>query len=89
MKNPFRTQFDTEIDRVIEIMSKMNPALKEYKDVAEAVKLLSEARSKKNAFPLDPDVLVSAGLNLIGVILILQYENLHVVTSRAMNYLKK
>lgn len=47
---------------------------------------LKENNSKKS---VSPDVLVNAGANLIGILAILQYERVHVITSKALSFVMK
>lgn len=81
--------FDKEVDRILELMSGMNPADDEYARSVSSLKILCEARSKKAAFPIDPETIVTALANLLGIVLILKHEQFNVVTSRAIAFIKK
>ena len=81
--------FDTEVDRILALMSKMDPSHDNYKLAAESLKTLCEARAKKPAFPIEPEALIAAASSLLGIVLILQYERLHVVTTRAVGFIRK
>jgi hypothetical protein len=81
--------FDKEVDRILGLMSEMDPSHDDYTRTAESLKTVCEARAKKPGFPVDPEVLITATVNLIGIMLILQHERLHVVTSRAISFVRK
>lgn len=81
--------FDKEVNRIISLMSEMDPTHDDYAKAANSLKTVCEARAKKPAFPVDLEVLVTAGVNLLGIVLILQHERLHVVTSRAIGFIRK
>jgi hypothetical protein len=81
--------FDTEVDRILGLMSVMDPTSDEYSKAADSLKTVCEARSKKPSFPVDPEVVIAAAVNLVGIVLILQHERLNVVTSRAISFVRK
>lgn len=60
---------------------------------AQAVKTLMEARIADTAVRrspiIDPNVLVSAGASLLGIIAILGFEKANVVTSKAVGFVVK
>lgn len=60
---------------------------------AQALKTLMEARTADKAAKsspiIDPNVLVSAGASLLGIIAILGFEKANVVTSKAVSFVPK
>lgn len=81
--------FDAEVDRLLDLMSNMEPSTDDYKKVVESLKTLCEARSKKPALIIEPETVVTALSSLLGIVLILQHERLNVVTSRAISFVRK
>lgn len=79
--------FDDEVNRVLTIMSTMQPESKEYRSAAEALSMVCEARKVKPTPPVSPDVVVSVVANLIGIVLILKHEDLNVITSKAVSFI--
>lgn len=75
-----------EIDRVIETMKTMSPGSKEYKQAAENVRVLIETA---NMSKISKDALLAAGVNIVGILLVLNFERLGVVTSKAFSMLRK
>lgn len=80
---------DKEVDRVLSVMKGMDPKDEDYATVVQNLKVLCEARSKKAAFPIEPEAILNAAASILGIVLILQYERLHVVTTRAINFVRK
>lgn len=90
MKNIFSsTEFDGEIERVIVHLRDLDPSSDGYKKASEALKNLSEARSKRAASLIDSNGAFGLLSNILGIVLILNYEQLHTVTSRAFQLVKK
>lgn len=81
--------FDKEVNRVLEHMRFMDPSSEEYRKAAESLKILCEARGKKRSFPIDPEVAVTLAVGFVEVLLILNHERLYVITSKAMNRIRK
>ena len=77
-----------EVNRVVGYLSKQDPNTEEYTHAAQNLKTLCEARSKKQASLIEPEILISAGMNLLGVVLILRHEQFNVITSKAMNFIR-
>lgn len=83
------TNLEIEIDRLFYKLQDLNPTDKDYDTTAEQlVKLykLKEVDSKKF---VSPDAMAAAVTNLAGIILILNYEHAHVLTSKAASFVMK
>lgn len=50
---------------------------------------LNELKKTNTSAPISKDVLVTAGANLAGILLILNHERAHVVTSKALAFVMK
>jgi len=77
-----------EVDRVVEFLSRQDPDSESYTNAVQNLRILCEARAKKAASIIDPEVLVSAGVNLLGIVLILRHEQFNVVASKAMTFIR-
>lgn len=77
-----------EVDRVVLFLSGEDPDSESYTHAVQNLKTLCEARAKKAASPIDPEILISAGVNLLGIILILRHEQFNVVTTKAMSFIR-
>jgi len=77
-----------EVDRVVDILSRIEPTSDEYSKGIQNLKVLCEARAKKPASWVEAEVLVSVLSNLLGIVLILRHEQFNVVTSKALNFIR-
>lgn len=79
---------DEEIIRLVKALSNMTPNDKDYATIVNNLKTLCEAREKKNDRVLSYETLLTVGVNLIGLIIILNFERTGVITSKAMSFLR-
>ena len=75
-----------EIDVIAQKMS--------YEDDPEELRLLKEryevlSKMLETSWKVSPDTLLIVGANLLGIILILKYEKLDIISSRAINFVMK
>lgn len=85
------TDLENEIARVYSVLKDLPPTADSYDKVSEQyvklTKLHSETNSKKR---VSPDVLTGAATNILGILLVLHYEQAHVITSKAaIGFIKK
>lgn len=83
-----KNDISVEVDRVVDFLSNKDPNSEEYTHAVQNLKTLCEARAKKQASLIEPDVLITAGVNLLGIILILRHEQFNVVTTKAINFIR-
>jgi len=81
-----RKTLDQEVERVLEQMSSMSVDTVEYRTAVDNLKVLCDARGVKSHRALSTDVIVAAASNILGVLLILNYEQMHVITSKAISF---
>lgn len=80
--------FAAEIDHILQYLKTCTPNSEDYTDAVDNLKTLCEARSKKQAFLIEPEVLLAAGVNILGILLILRHEQFNVIASRAINFIR-
>jgi len=78
-----------EIEHILEYLKREDPGSDEYNKAVQNLKVLYEARTKKPAYLVDPDTIVIVLGNLLGILLILQYERFNVVSTRALSLIVK
>jgi hypothetical protein len=87
MKNPFvkeKSSIDIEVERLIAVITAFSPETKEYTAAVANLKVLMEARAvKAKTSSVSPDMLVSVAGSIAGILLVLNYERLGIVTSKA------
>lgn len=75
-----------EIDRALETLKSLPVGSKEYKLAAENVKILIETHTGTK---ISKDALLAAGVNILGILLVLNFEKLGVITSKAFSMVRK
>lgn len=63
----------------------------EYAKALEHVTKLTKLKApeKEPKKPVSPDAVIAAAANIAGILLILQYEHIHVITSKALGFVAK
>lgn len=82
------TYVDKEIARTILVLQEKEPDSKEYASTLELLTKLQKIRQEEKPDRLSSDTMLLAGVNLVGLVLILQYEHLHPITSKALSFIK-
>lgn len=90
-----RTNLEKEIDRLIDSMSLEDPNSDEYaaqeekleKLIGLRVKLLQAEKSSEARKKIDPNVIISIVGELLGMGLIMNFERLHIITTKAFGRL--
>ena len=87
--NKKKDAIDLEIERVLAQLAKMDANTEMYKMAVDNLKILHEARSCENKATISMDTIVVAVTNIVGILLVLDYERLHVFTSKAIGFIVK
>jgi len=80
---------DLEIERVLSKLSNMSPESDGYQKAVTNLKTLYESRSQKTTRSINMDTVLTVGGNLLGILLILNYEQAHVVVTKAITFVMK
>jgi hypothetical protein len=83
IKLGIKSPFDTEVERVLKLMESLSPQTEEYEAAVKNLKVLCDARGVKTTRALSTDTIVAVAANLIGLLLVLNYEQMHVITSKS------
>lgn len=89
MKPKKRNEFDEEISRVLSEMKGMYSGSKDYENAAANLKVLCESKESKSRDSISKDALLAAGTNILGILLILNFERMGVITSKAITFVSK
>jgi type I restriction-modification system DNA methylase subunit len=90
-KKDRRSNLDKEIDSILKKMEETDKLSDEYKKLLAHLDVLYQARGK-NYEPrkrISPDTMLLVAANLLGIILILNFEKLDSVTSKAIGFIVK
>lgn len=92
----FTLKFDNEptgiekaIDAVLVQLDDLSADSEEYAKMVNQLSKLHEMKTKESPRRPSPDALVSAAASLLSVLLIVNYERVHVVTTRALGIIPK
>lgn len=86
-KDPSR--LDQEIDRVLDLMSREDPETEKYAQWADQVTKLYKLKEIDSKQRVSKDALAAIAGNLLGIGMILSYERVHIVTSKAVGFVLK
>jgi predicted component of type VI protein secretion system len=77
------------IDNLIAEMAGHEANTKEYEACVKQLGALYRIRAENQPDRVSRDTIATVGANLLGIALILHYETVHVVTSKALSFIMK
>ncbi len=83
---------DDEIENALTRMSAYPVTSEEYLSAAKAVEVLCQARSHEKKVTIKGvsiETIISAGVNILGILLVLNYERVNVITTKAFTMISK
>lgn len=81
--------YDEAIDKVLERMVAFDPIDAEYADMMEQLERLSKLKAERHKSRLDPNQMLLVAGNLLGILVIVAYEQKHVMASKAQSFILK
>lgn len=82
------SHLENVIDIALSRMEELDPTSTEYAHIVDQLDKLYKMLPKKEPF-VKPDVLIPVVGNLAGIMAILNYERVHLVTSKALGFVLK
>lgn len=84
---------DETIENLTQALAGMDEGDEKHTHAVESLKTLMELRNadkaEKRKMAVSPEVLTAAGAHVLGILLILGFEQKHVLTSKAMSFVPK
>lgn len=80
---------DNAMNEIYSEMKGFTADTDEYCKMTDQLIKLHSMKMLEHQHRISPDTLATIGANVIGIALILHYERIHVVTSRALNFVMK
>lgn len=77
------------IDDVIKQMDSVTADSEEYAKMREQLTQLYKTKAEFGRKPVSMDVLITAGANLLGIIMIVNHEQVNVITTKALGFIPK
>jgi len=86
-----KTGLEEAIDRLHDDLKTVDPDTKQYAKMTKNLTALYKLRAddKSDAWPVSPDTVAIIAANLLGIAIIVGYEQKHVITSKAMTFVQK
>ena len=84
-----KTGIDKEIESLLDQMKNMMPDSEEYTKTVKNLEVLVKMTSYKKSNSISPDAALAAAVNIAGIIMILNFEKLGIVTSKAISFVSK
>lgn len=88
-KNENKSKLDEVIDDLLNQMEGKDGDSKEYEKMSDNLSKLYEAKSKMKRFDINPETLLVVGGNILGILIILAYEEKNIISSKAMKFIGK
>ncbi len=85
-KRDKRTNLEKEIDNVLAVMASMDRSSEEYSTTAANLTELFKAKAQEKSRQVSPDTIAVIAGNLLGIGLILGYEQANVITTKALGF---
>lgn len=87
ISNEKATHFDEQIDAVLEEMTRVGVTSDQYPNLLQYLERLNKAKVEERRNPVSPDTVAQIFGNLAGILLIVAYEQKHVMTSKGFSQL--
>ena len=84
-----KSPLDVSIEVAHASLQHLDPNSEDYGVVLDRIARLEKMRDAKRRPSLSPDTLVMAVTNLLGILLILNYERTEIVTTKALGFVNR
>ena len=92
MFKPFsqpESEYDKQIRRVIRELETSEPGSDQYGKLLDRLQKLQKMRAEDRPDRPSADTLAQVSANLIGMLLIIQYERVHVISTKALGFIPR
>lgn len=92
MKTPqkeSKPNFQTELDRALADLSKLPIESQQYETAVKNIQILCTARAQKANDVPSMDAILTVGANILGILMVLNYEKANIVTTKAIGFIMK
>lgn len=84
-----QTKLEQEIESIFEEMEELDLCSEEYELALSRLETLYELQGMAGKTSVSKDTMLIVGGNLLGILLILKYEDMNVLTSKALGFVIK
>jgi hypothetical protein len=79
---------NTEVEHILNSMKSMDICSDEYSVAVKNLQGVCQARSLKSNM-IDPEAILMAVTNILGILLILKHENVNVIATKALSLIRR
>lgn len=87
--NPTDALLEENIERLLQDLKGEEPESEKYASMADQLTKLYAIRNETRSRRVSPDTLATIGANLLGIGIIVGHERTHIVTSKALGFIRK
>lgn len=80
---------DHAIERALQTMANEDPTSEAYAQVVSQLETLHKLKTEESKPRVSPEAVLTAGANLLGILMIVGHERTHIVTSKALGFVLK
>ena len=84
-----KTLVDKELDRLFSDLRDHDVDSEKYAAILDRIVKLHKLQAEEKPKQVSPDTLVLAGTNILGILIILKFEQLNIITTKAMSFVQK
>ena len=88
-KKDKRSNFDKEIDSILQDLKTLDVTSEEYQQAVKNLETLCKAKSYEKDKSLDKNALLGVIGNLAGILAVLEFEKINVITTKALGFIIK
>lgn len=89
-KSEIQTKLDAEINSALEKLEAIpDKTSKDYGNLVDHISRLHKLKAEEKPKQVNPDTMVIVAANVVGILMILNHERLHPITSKALNFVAK
>lgn len=82
------TSLETEIERVIALISAEKPDSDEYKAAVKQLQVLHQMKEAEKPESVSINTVLTVAANITGILVIVGHERAHVITSQAVKFVR-
>lgn len=84
-----KTSLDKEIDKLVLELETHEPTSTEFGTIVERLSKLHKIQEDRKPESINPNTVLTIGANLAGILMIINYEHLGVISTKAMSFIPK
>lgn len=87
--NPNEALLNENIEKLLVSLKEDDPETEEYATILDQLTKLYAIKNENRSRRVSPDTLATIAANLLGISIIVGYERTHIITSKALGFIRK